>query len=137
MNREEMLNIIKCCGIGTHNYKMDTAMAWIRCLQREGSPIDSLRKLGVDEIITYGITELGELLVSEALLKKYKVLGITDRKIVCGGYFFHDVPVISRNRLDCYKDKCIVITSMMFWEEIERELRERGHQHIVTLRELM
>lgn len=137
MNREEMLNIIKCCGTDTHNYKMDTAMAWIRCMQRDSSPIGNLRKSGIDEIIVYGITELGELLVREALLKQYKVLGITDRKIACGGYFFYDVPVISKDRLDYYRDKCIVITSMMFWEEIERELRERGHQHIVTLRELM
>lgn len=137
MNREELVNTIKYCGIGTHNYKMDTAMAWIRCMQRGSSPIDSLLKLGIDEIVVYGITELGELLVSEALLKKYKVLGITDRKVACGGYFFHDVPVINRDRLDNYKDKCVVITSMMFWGEIEKELRERGHQRIVTLRELM
>jgi hypothetical protein len=137
MNREELLNIIKCCGVDAHNYKMDTAMAWIRCMQRGSSPIDSLLKSGIYEIVVYGITELGELLVSEALLKKYKVLGITDRKVACGGYFFHNVPVISRDRLDNYKDKYIVITSMMFWEEIEKELRERGYQHIATLRELM
>lgn len=137
MNREEILNIIKCCGVSAPNYKMDTAMAWIRCMQRGGSPIDNLRKSGMDEIIVYGITELGELLVNEALLKEYKVLGITDRKVACAGYSFHDVPVISRDQLDCHKDKCIVITSMMFWEEIEKELRERGHQHIVTLRELI
>ncbi len=137
MNREEILNIIKCCGADTKNYKMDTALAWIQCMHRGGSPIDTLRKSDIDEIIVYGITELGELLVNEALLKKYKVIGITDRKVIYGEYFFHDIPVINRDQLDFYKDKYIVITSMMFWEEIERELRERGHQHILTLMELM
>lgn len=140
MNREELLDIITCfgsAGTSNYNYKLGTAIAWIRCLQQGKSPINRLREMGIDEIIIYGITELGGLLVNEAVLKGYKVLGITDRKVGCGGYFFQDIPVINRKELDDYRDRYIVVTSMAFWEEIVIELGKQGYQHIVALRELM
>ena len=133
-----MLNVIACFGsTETNNYKMDTAVAWIRCLQHRCSPIIKLRQMGIDEIIIYGITELGELLVDEAVLRGYKVFGIMDRRVGCGGYSFRGIPVISRMELNHHIDKYIVVSSVTFWEEIEKELRKQGCQHIISLRELL
>lgn len=138
MTREEMVSVICCCGdTGINNYKMMTSILWIKCLLKGGSPLQRLRDAGVDEVIIYGITELGELLVQEALNEDYKIMGITDKKVVKGQYEFRDVPIITVDEMSNYKEKHIVVTAVMYWDEIKRELNEQGYNNVIVLWELM
>lgn len=118
-------------------YKLEAALAWIRCMQRGRSPIDRLREKEIEQIIVYGITELGELLVEEAYQKKYKVAAITDRAVREGGYEYQGIPVIRRKDIEKYRDEVIVVTSMAFWEEIKDELYLEGCRRVISLRELL
>lgn len=138
MDREEILSMIKFSG-GTdqNNYKLMTSILWIKCLLRGKSPFERLRKEGIDEIIIYGITELGEMLVQESLNEGYKVIGITDQKAVKGQYDFQNIPVLTINELCNYKEKCIVVTAVMFWDEIKVQLNEGGYTNVIPLWELM
>lgn len=138
MTREEILSII-CCDSGSEvgNYKLMTSILWIKCLLQGKSPFERLRKEGIDEIIIYGITELGEMLVQESLSEGYKVTGITDRRIAKGKYVFENIPILTTDELQKYKEVPIVVTAVMFWDEIKRELNEKGHDKVIALWELM
>lgn len=134
----QLMELLQCHYItDLNNFKLETAIAWIRCMQMGRSPIDKLRENGIEEIIVYGITELGKLLVDEARIKRYRILGITDRKITGGDYLYQDIPILNRKQLDMYKERCIVITAMAFWYDINAELRTLGYKNIVALRELL
>lgn len=122
---------------GKNNFKLETAIAWIKCMQKGQSPIDKLCQNKIEEIIVYGVTELGVLLVEEARIKDYRIIGITDRKITTGDYFYQKIPMLSREQLGAYKEKCIVITSMAFWYDIRVELEEEGYKNVIALRELL
>ncbi len=138
MVKEEMAGIVENCGTLSGNaFKLETALAWIRCAQRGKSPIDRLREKNIERIIVYGITELGELLVEEACRKKYKVLAIADRAVQEGGYEYRGIPVIARKQLEKYSNEVIVVTSMTFWEEIRDELYAEGCRCVIALREIM
>lgn len=66
---------------GGYRMKFDTACLWIARMQDNVSPIDNLRKQGINSIVVYGMTELGELLVREAAHKQFKVKAITDKRV--------------------------------------------------------
>lgn len=138
MNKKKILNILTVMGSGiTNNYKLDTALAWIKCAQKGKSPIDRLRESGIDEVIVYGVAELGKLFIDEAKQREYKILGITDREICSGGYKYQDIPLLKRNDMKKYGEYTVVITAMTFWKEIRNELMMDGVKNIVTLRELL
>lgn len=138
MDREEILSVIQCCGgKDQNNYKLMTSILWIKCLLRGKSPFERLREKGIDEIIIYGITELGEMLVQESLNEGYRVVGITDRKVVKGQYDFENIPVLTMDELRNYREKHIVVTAVMFWDEIKRELNAQGYDKVIALWELM
>lgn len=139
MSKEELLHIAVRGGSQERGKdpKMMTALAWVRCLLNEGSPLKRLRMGGINEIIIYGIAELGELLLQEALSEGYKVLAITDKKITVGQYDFDGIPVLTIEELYAYRDKCIVVTAVGFWKEIKMELEQRGYSNIIALWELL
>lgn len=139
MNKEEFLHIAVRGGSqgGGKDPKMMTALAWVRCLLNDMSPLKRLRMSGIDEIIIYGIAELGELLVWEALVEGFKVSGITDKKVAIGQYDFDGIPVLTIEELDAYRDKCIVVTAVGFWAEIKKELNQIGCSNVVVLWELL
>ncbi len=139
MSKEELLHIAVQSGSqsGEWDHKMMTAFAWIRCLLNGNSPLKQLRTKGIDEIIVYGIAELGNLLVYEALKEEYKIIGVTDKKIIAGQYDFESIPILSRQELCAYKDKCIVVTAVGFWKEIYRELDQIGCSNVIALWELL
>ena len=122
---------------GNGAYKLETALAWVSCMQRGKSPIDRLKEQEIEQIIIYGTTELGELLVEEAQQKNYKILAITDRAVREGGYEYQGISVIKRKDIEKYRDEVIVVTSMTFWEEIKDELHTEGCSRVIALRELM
>lgn len=138
MNREEVLSIIQCCGSAeVNNRKLMTSVLWIKCLLQGKSPFERLRENGIEEVILYGITELGELLLQEAINEGYKVAGIADKKVIKGRYQFQDIPILTLEELNNYKEKTIVVTAVMFWDEIKRELNKQGHENVIALWELM
>lgn len=138
MHKDEILSVIQCCGgMEQNNYKLMTSILWIKCLLQGKSPFERLRQAGIDEIIVYGITELGEMLIQESLNEGYKVVGITDRKVVEGQYSFQNIPIFAMDELSNYKEKCIVVTAVMFWEEIKKELNGKGYTNVIPLWELM
>lgn len=137
MIKEEIMDAIECYNKPSNTYKLETALAWIRCVQKGKSPIDRLREKDIEQVIVYGITELGEFLVREACIKQFKVLAITDRAIQEGGYEYHGIPVLKRKDIAKYKDEAIIVTSMTFWEEIRDELQTEGCKYVIALRELL
>lgn len=138
MIKEEMVDTVINSGNRVNNvYKLETALAWIGCMQKGKSPIDRLREEGIKQIFVYGITELGKFLIKEAQLKNYKILAITDRAVREGGYEYQAIPIIRRKDIGLYRDEVIVVTSMTFWEEIRDELQAEGCRHIISLRELL
>lgn len=138
MIKKEMESMMEYCEKKASNiYKLETALAWIRCMQKEKSPIDNLREKGIEQIVVYGITELGELLIEEAHAKQYKILAVTDRAVREGEYEYRGIPIIKRKDIEKYRDEVIVVTSMSFWEEIRDELQAEGCKHVIALRELM
>ncbi len=139
INNEELLRIAVQSGsqMGERDPKMMTAFAWIRCLLNGSSPLKQLRTKGINEIIVYGIAELGNLLIYEALKERYKIIGVTDKKIIVGQYDFEGIPILSRQDLCAYKDKCIVVTAVGFWREIYRELEHIGCSNVIALWELL
>lgn len=138
MIKEEMAGVIEYCEGRTKNIlKLETALAWIRCAQKGNSPIDQLQEKRIDQIIIYGITELGELLIEEAFEKQYRILAITDRAVREGGYKYHGIPVMRRQDIGKHNDEAIVVTSMTFWEEIRDELYAEGCRRVIALRELL
>lgn len=138
MTQEELLHIVghSSCSEAS-NLKLMTSIAWIRCLIAGRSPFELLRQKGINEIIVYGATELGELLVREALKEGYKVSGITDKRVVKGQYCFEGVPILTVDELSCRKETYVVVTAVAFWEEIKTELGERGIHKIIALWDLM
>lgn len=138
MIKEEMASVIEYYEGRTKNIlKLETALAWIRCAQKGNSPIDRLREKRIDQIIIYGITELGELLIEEAFEKQFRILAITDRAVKEGGYEYQGIPVIRRRDAGKYSGEVIVVTSMTFWEEIRDELHAEGCRRVIALRELL
>lgn len=138
MDKKAILAVVDICNSQqSNNLKVDTAIAWVRCLQKGDSPIKHLRMLGIENIIIYGIAELGELLVEQTLIEKYNVVGISDKKIQFGGTRYQDISILSRNELKNYRDTWIVVTSMTFWEEIKNELEEDGCEKVISLYELV
>lgn len=138
MDKKQILNILSVLDSGrTNSYKLDTALAWIKCTQKGKSPIDRLKENGINEVIVYGIAELGELFVEEAKQREYKIWGITDRDIRSGGYIYQDIPLLKRCDMKKYGEYTVVITAMTFWKEIRDELIRDGVKNIVTLRELL
>lgn len=138
MIKEEIVDIMEGSGGKANSvYKLKTALAWIRCMQKGRSPIDRLREKKIEQIIVYGITELGEFLIEEARIKKYKVLAITDRAVRGGGYEYQGIAMLKREDIGEYKDEVIVVTSMTFWEEIRDGLYAEGCKRVISLRELL
>lgn len=138
MIKEEIVGISEKGGRKANGAnKLKTALAWIECLQKGRSPIERLRKEEIEQIIVYGITELGKFLVEEARLKEYRILAITDRAVREGGYEYQGIPVIRRNDIAKHKEEVIVVTSVTFWEEIRDELRAEGCKRVISLRELL
>lgn len=123
---------------GGYRMKFDTACLWIARMQDGMSPIDSLRKKGIDSIVVYGMTELGELMVREAVNKQFKVKAITDKR-VSGEYVYGGIPVIPVSGLlpSGYKDEYIVVTAMAFAGEIKKELNAAGIGKAVSLLDLL
>lgn len=119
--------------------KFYTTYLWIKNLQQEISPIDHLRDQGIDSIIIYGVAELGELLVKEAIKKEFHVAAITDKKILQGNCYYDDIPIIPVKDLlmDQYQHIYVVITSMNFVEEIEKELSAIGIERVISLIDLL
>lgn len=138
MIKEKMAGVIGYYDGRTKNIlKLDTALAWIRCAQKGKSPIDRLREKQIKQIVVYGITELGELLIEEAYEKQYKILAITDQAVREGGYEYRGIPIIRRQDVGKYSGEVFVVTSMTFWEEIKDELHAEGCRRVMALRELL
>lgn len=119
--------------------KMKTYMAWINCFQRNLSPVDFLYKKGIKEVIVYGVTDLGEKFVTELLNKNYPIKAIVDGRIISGGYDYRGIPIISKSVLISakYRDVCVIVTAMAFWNEIKVQLKEQEITNIMSLLELM
>lgn len=126
-------------GMNMNELKLGTCLAWIDCLQRHGSPIDTLIQREIKEVIVYGISDLGKRFINEAIYKGYPIKAITDIKILRGNYDYRDIPLIRKNdlTLDEYKDVCVVVTSMVFWYEIKAQLNGLGIENVVSLLDLM
>lgn len=123
---------------GGYGLKFYTAYLWLARMQDNISPVDNLMKQGINSIIIYGITELGELMVREAANKQFTVRAITDKRVT-GTYVYNGIPVIPLSGLlsDEYKDEYVVVTAMAFAGEIKRELNESGIGKVVSLLDLM
>ena len=119
--------------------KFYTACLWIASLQNNISPIDSLRRRGIDSVIVYGITEFGELFVKEAVNKRFNVIAIVDKNVKNGNYIYNCIPIISINELlsSQYQHTYIVITAMSFEREIREELNSIGIKNIISLLDLL
>ncbi len=138
MNKDELFKVIRCYDNNKmNNYKLMTAVLWIKCLLQGKSPIDRLRENAIEKIIVYGITELGEMLIQESIKEGYRIAGITDKKIVYGDYRFQNIPLLTIDELSDYKDEHIVVTAVTFWDEIKKELNTHGHSNVIALWELM
>ena len=119
--------------------KFYTACLWIASMQNNISPIDNLRKKEIDSVIVYGITELGELFVKEAINKQFNIKAIADKSVNNGNYTYNNIPVISINELlsSQYRHEYIVITAMSFEMEIREELNAIGIKNIISLLDLL
>ncbi len=114
-------------------------MAWVKCLQKNKSPIDALCRRGIYEVIVYGILDLGETFVTEAINRGYKIKAITDAKVKVGNYTYRDIPVITREDLSLpeYNETYVVITAINSFDEIKAQLEENRITNIFSLYELM
>lgn len=138
MKEENIIDLIQTFSkLPLNNMKLYTAIKWIDCLQQGKTVFDKLREKEIEEIIVYGIAELGDLLVKEAINNNYKIIAITDRRIEIGGYNYVDIPAVNVDELYKWKDKCIVVTAVTFYEEIEKDLLNRGYEKIVPLWDLL
>ena len=119
--------------------KVTTCLAWINCLQRNRSPVDTLNKRNIEEIIVYGVADLGELFINEAITKNFEIIGITDQKIKVGNYAYRGINVLPRNELGLpkYRDKCVVVTSMTSFEQIKQQLMKENVNNVISLWELL
>ena len=119
--------------------KLATCLAWINCLQKGKSPIDALEKNKMDNLIIYGVADLGEALVNEVIRKGHKIAGVTDRIVKNGNYEYHGIPVLAREKLseDPYCNYCIVVTSMTSYQEIKKQLLQEGVKNVVSLLEIL
>lgn len=119
--------------------KWETCLAWVRCLQRNKSPVDALYRRGINEVIVYGIVDLGETFVSEAINRGYSIKAITDAKVKKGNYTYREIPVITREMLSLpqYKETYVVITVINCFDEIKAYLEGNQITNIVSLYELM
>lgn len=126
-------------GKNMNELKLGTCLAWIDCLQCHKSPIDTLIQREIKEVIVYGIADLGKRFINEAICKGYPIKAITDVKVLRGNYDYRAIPLIRRDdlTLDEYKDVCVVVTSMTFWDEIKEQLEGLGIGNVVSLLELM
>jgi len=138
LSQDEVVEVMSKAGIGS-SAKLETALAWISCLQQGKSPIDTLGQMGIEQVIVYGIADLGEKFVYEARRKGYKVLAIVDKRVEQGSYTFDGIPIITISdlQLESYRNEKIVITAMSFWEEIKKDLQSRGVRNILSIRELI
>jgi len=119
--------------------KIKTCLAWIDCLQQYKSPIDTLVQREIKEVIVYGTADLGKRFISEAIHKGYSIKAITDARVLKGNYDYRGIPLIKKDdlMLDEYKDICVVVTSMTFWDEVREELNHLGVRKVVSLLDLM
>lgn len=138
MNKQELLDIVYCShDMGINNQKIITLTTWVKCLIQGRSPFDQLMQGGIDKIIVYGINDLGEMLVKEALKEGYKISGITDRRVSGGQYDFCGIPVFTNDELGNHKEEYIVVTAVTFWDEIKSDLNRWGCCNVIALWELM
>lgn len=119
--------------------KWATCLAWVKCLQKNKSPIDELRRKGIDEVIVYGIVDLSETFVEEAISRGYSIKAITDAKVKAGNYLYRDIPVISRETLCLpeYRESYVVITVINRFDEIRTQLASNHITNILSLYDLM
>lgn len=134
----EIINI--AYNIKTDNTeKMRILINWIKKLQKGRSIVDVLIDNNIDGIIVYGVAELGQLLIYEALEKDYPIYAIVDKKIQYGDYMYRNIPIINISRLksEQYKNKMVVITAMSFYQEIAKKLEKMDIRNYIGITELL
>lgn len=119
--------------------KMRILINWIKKLQKGRSIVDVLIDNNIDGIIVYGVAELGQLLINEALEKGYPIYAIVDKKIQYGNYMYRNIPIINISRLksEQYKNKMVVITAMSFYQEIVKKLEKMDIRNYIGITELL
>lgn len=119
--------------------KYDTALAWIKKSNKGISIKDMIKERGFEDVIIYGIDELGMRLIESCIRESVKIAAISDRSIEEGGYEFDNIPMVKIKDIAGYQDEKtgIIVSAVGHFEDIEKNLRSLGLHDIVSLRNLI
>jgi len=119
--------------------KYSTTLAWLQKLYRGISLRIMINGYGFNDIIIYGIDDLGMKLIEGCIYESVKVAAISDRRIVEGGYEFNNIPIVQIKCLKEYQSKKtgIIVAAVGYFDEIEENLSNLGLYNIISLRELI
>lgn len=120
--------------------KYELANKWLHLLNRKISILENLKKSGIDKIIIYGASDFALRLIEQCENEQIiEVLAISDKLIINEGGQYKNIPLITMNEVQnlITDNVCVVITAMGFCEEIVGDLRKRGIEKYILLRDLI
>lgn len=125
----------------TNIEKYELANKWIRLQNKKISILQGLIEKGIKKVILYGASEFCMRLIEECEKENnvVKIIGIADRNIISKGGYYKDIPLITIDdilNIDA-NDSMLIITAMGFYKEISIELKSKGINNFLSLRELI
>lgn len=119
--------------------KYNTALAWLKRINKGISLHEMIDGYGFEEVIIYGIDELGMRLIEACIYESVKIAAISDRRIIEGRYEFNNIPMVKIKELAEYQNEKtgIIVAAVGYFEEIEKYLSSLGLHNIISLRKLI
>lgn len=119
--------------------KYNTALAWIRAVNKGRSFRSMVEKKGFENVIIYGLDELGMRTIEACIREDITIAAVSDVNIKEGGYEFWGSPMVPIKDLISYQHEGtgIIVAAVGHFEEIKRDLGSLGLCNILSLRELI